>query len=80
MVLSVLADSLVFAQEIAEEEESEPVAFYILGALAALWAITLFAIGMRSHTFPGSAAAQRVVTLISVLVVAAAMASAVLSS
>jgi hypothetical protein len=35
---------------------------------------------MRSHTFPGSAAAQRVVTLISVLIVAAAMASAVLSS
>jgi len=79
MVLSVLADSVVFAQEVAEEE-SEPVAFYILGALAALWAITLFAVGMRSHTFPGSAAAQRVVTLISVLIVAAAMASAVLSS
>ena len=78
-MLSVLADSVVFAQEVAEEE-SEPVAFYILGALAALWAITLFAVGMRSHTFPGSAAAQRVVTLISVLIVAAAMASAVLSS
>jgi hypothetical protein len=76
----MLATLLVFAQEVVEEEEAEPVAFYLLGGLAALWAITLFAIGMRSHTFPGSAAAQRVVTLISVLIVAAAMASAVLSS
>jgi hypothetical protein len=76
----MLATLLVFAQEVVEEEESEPVAFYVLGGLAALWAITLFAIGMRSHTFPGSAAAQRVVTLISVLLVAGAMASAVLSS
>ena len=75
----MLATLLVFAQE-AEEEESEPVAFYIVGGLAALWAIVLFAVGMRSHTFPGSAAAQRVVILISVLVVAGAMASAVLSS
>ena len=78
-MLSTLADTLVVAQEVAEEE-SEPVAFYIVGGIAALWAILLFAVGMRSHTFPGSAAAQRVVTLISVLVVAAAMASAVLSS
>ena len=76
----MLATLLVFAQEVVEEEEAEPVAFYVLGGLAALWAITLFAIGMRSHTFPGSAAAQRVVTLISVLLVAGAMASAVLSS
>jgi hypothetical protein len=75
----MLAELTVFAQEVAEEE-SEPVAFYIAGGLAALWAIVLFAAGMRSHTFPGSAAAQRVVILISVLVVAAAMASAVLSS
>ena len=80
MVLSVLADSLVFAQEIAEEEESEPVAFYILGGAAALWAIALFLIGMSSPRFPGSKAAQGVVTLISILVVAAAMTSAVLSS
>ena len=76
----MLATLLVFAQEVVEEEESEPVGFYIFGGLAALWAITLFTIGMRSHRFPGSPAAQRAVTLISVLVVAAAMASAVLSS
>jgi len=80
MLLSTLATFTAFAQEVVEEEEAEPVAFYILGGIAALWAITLFLIGMNAPKFPGSAAAQRVVTLISVLVVAAAMASAVLSS
>ena len=77
--MSPVATFLAFAAE-AAEEESEPVAFYICGGIAALWAITLFLIGMRSHTFPGSRAAARVTGLISVLVVAAAMASAVLSS
>ena len=79
MLLTVLADTLVAAAEVAEEE-SEPVAFYICGGLAAAWAIILFLVGMRSHEFPGSPAAARVVGLISVLVVAATMASAVLSS
>ncbi|HYI17844.1 MAG TPA: hypothetical protein VD836_04000 [Solirubrobacteraceae bacterium] len=75
----MLATFIAFAAEVAEEE-SEPVAFYIFGGIAAAWAIILFLVGMRSHTFPGSRAAARVVGLISVLVVAAAMASAVLSS
>jgi len=75
----MLATLIAFAAEVAEEE-SEPVAFYICGGIAAAWAILLFLVGMRSHTFPGSRAAARVVGLISVLVVAAAMASAVLSS
>jgi hypothetical protein len=79
MLLTALADSLVLAAEVAEEA-SEPVAFYICGGIAAAWAILLFLVGMRSHDFPGSPAAARVVGLISVLVVAAAMASAVLSS
>jgi hypothetical protein len=75
----MLATLLVFAQEVVEEEP-EPVAFYIAGAIAALWAVVLFAVGMSSHTFPGSKAAQAMVTLVSVLVVAGAMASAVLAS
>ena len=80
MLLSTLATITAFAQEVVEEEESEPVAFYILGGLAAVWAITLFLIGMNAPKFPGSKAAQGVLTLISILVVAGAMASAVLSS
>ena len=78
-MLTILADSLVYAAEVAEAE-SEPVAFYIVGGIAAVWAIVLFAVGMRSHTFPASKAVQGVVMLISILVVAGAMASAVLSS
>jgi hypothetical protein len=75
----MLAALLTFAAETAEEEGT-PTAFYILGGAAAVWAIVLFAVGMRAPEFPGSAAAQRGVIAISVLVVAGAMASAVLSS
>ena len=75
----MLAALLTFAAETAEEESSKTL-FYVLGGAAAVWAIILFLVGMRSHSFPGSPAAARVVGLISVLVVAAAMASAVLSS
>ena len=80
MLLSTLATITAFAQEVVEEEESDPVAFYILGGVAAAWAIVLFLIGMSRPKFPGSAAAQGVATLISSHAVAAAMASAVLSS
>jgi hypothetical protein len=71
----MLASFLIFAAE-----ESEPTAFYFVGGAAALWAIVLFAIGMRSPEFPGSAGAQRGVIAISVLLVAGAMTSAVLGS
>jgi len=75
----MLATLLIFAQETAEEEPSKT-AFYILGSVAAAWAILLFAVGMRSPTFPGSVGAQRGVMAISVVLVAAAMASAVLTA
>jgi hypothetical protein len=75
----MLATLLTLATEAAEEETSKT-AFYVLGGLAAAWAVVLFAVGMRSESFPGSRAAQRGVILISVLVVLGAMASAVLTS
>jgi hypothetical protein len=75
----MLATLLTFAAEAAEEEPSKT-AFYILGGAAAVWAIILFALGMRSATFPGSAAAQRGVIAISVVLVISAMASAVLTA
>ena len=75
----MLATLLTFAAEAAEEEPSKT-AFYILGGAAAAWAIILFAVGMRSATFPGSAAAQRGVMAISVVLVISAMASAVLTA
>lgn len=75
----MLATLFTLAAEVAEEE-SEPIAFYIIGAVAAVWAMLLFAVGMRSPDFPGSAVAQRGVIAVSVLVVVAAMASSVLSA
>ena len=75
----MLATLLIFAQETAEEETSKT-AFYVLGLVAAAWAIVLFAVGMRSASFPGSPGAQRGVIAISVIVVVGAMASAVLTS
>jgi hypothetical protein len=75
----MLATLLTLAAETAEEESSKT-PFYILGAAAAVWAIVLFAIGMRSPEFPGSPAVQRGVIAISVLVVIGAMASAVLTA
>jgi hypothetical protein len=75
----MLATLLTFATEAAEEESSKT-AFYVLGGVAAAWAVILFAIGMRTETFPRSAGAQRGVMAISVLVVIGAMASAVLTA
>jgi hypothetical protein len=75
----MLATLLTFAAETAEEEPSKT-AFYVLGSAEAVWAIVLFAIGMRSPTFPGSPGAQRGVIAISVLVVLGTMASAVLTA
>ena len=75
-MLSALA---VFAAEVAEEETSKT-AFYVLGGAAAVWAIVLFALGMRSPRFPGSVAAQRGVIAVSVVLILSAMASAVLTA
>jgi hypothetical protein len=69
---------LLFAVDAAEDEPSKA-AYYVLGALAALWALTLFTVGMRSETFPATAGAQRAVMAVSVVMVLAVMASAVLT-
>ena len=74
----MLATLLTFAAEAAKEEPNKT-AFYVCGSIAAVWAIVLFAVGMRSERFPGSAGAQRGVMAVSVLVVLSAMASAVLT-
>jgi hypothetical protein len=75
----MLATLIAFATEAAEEEKSKT-AFYVLGSVAAVWAIILFSVGMRSASFPSTPGAQRGVIAISVLVVIGAMASAVLTA
>ena len=74
----MLATLLTLAAETAEAEPSQTL-FYVLGSVAAVWAIVLFAVGMRSPNFPASPGAQRGVIAVSVLVVIGAMASAVLT-
>ena len=55
-------------------------AFHVLGGLLALWALVLSALGITRENFPGSKAAERVVALISVVLVALAIGSAVITA
>jgi plastocyanin len=52
-------------------------AFHIIGGLTAIWAVTLAAIGITRHGFPGKESGERVVIGISVLLVAGSIATAV---
>jgi hypothetical protein len=76
----VLLQTLVtFAQE--EAHESSKTAFYVAGILLAVWAVVVSAIGITRHaTFPPSRGVARGVMGLSVLLVAATMASAVLTA
>ena len=54
--------------------------FYVAGGVLAAWAVVLSFIGVRSPAFPGSKGLQRAVIATSVVLVAAAMTAAVLTS
>ena len=64
----------------AEAEEKSKVPFFIAGGLLACWAIVMFAVGMRSETFPGGERGERGVIAVSVVLMAAAMATAVITA
>jgi hypothetical protein len=64
----------------AEAEEKSKVPFFIAGGLLVCWAIIMFAVGMRSETFPGGQSGERGVIAVSVVLVAAAMATAVITA
>ena len=70
---------LVLAAEAGHAEPSKT-AFYIAGAILASWAVVLSAIGLSRAEFPGTVAAERGVMLITVVLVAAAMATAVITA
>jgi hypothetical protein len=53
-------------------------AFHVLGAIAAIWAVLVAAIGIRKEDFPGGA--EKIVGAISVVVVIAAISAAVITS
>jgi hypothetical protein len=64
----------------AEEAEPSKTAFYIFGGLLAVWAVVLSGIGMSSATFPATTAAKRGVIGLTAVLVAAAMATAVITA
>jgi hypothetical protein len=64
----------------AEAEEKSKVPFFIAGGLLACWALVLFALGMRSQTFPGGQGGERGVVAVSVVLMVAAMATAVITA
>jgi hypothetical protein len=63
------------------EEETSKTAFYVAGGVLAAFAVVISAIGIRGHeTFPPSRGAARAVMALAVVLVAATMASAILTS
>ena len=71
---------LIAAAETIKDEPSKT-PFYIAGGLLAVWAVVLFAIGMRAHDdWPSSSGTQRGIMGISAVLVVAAMATAVATS
>jgi hypothetical protein len=67
---------------IAEAEAAEPskTPFFIAGGLLAAWAMVVFFVGMRTPGFPRSQGAARGVMAISFVLMAAAMATAVITA
>ena len=70
---------LVLAAEEGAEETSKT-AFYIFGGVLAVWAVVLSGIGMSQATFPATTGAKRGVIALTALLVAAAMATAVITA
>jgi hypothetical protein len=63
----------------AEGGAHSKTAFYLCGGALAAWAVVLAALGLSRPELPGGEAATRGVMTISVVLVAAAMATAVLT-
>ncbi|MEX2195524.1 MAG: plastocyanin/azurin family copper-binding protein [Thermoleophilaceae bacterium] len=55
-------------------------AFYVLGGLLAAWALIVTALGVTRHDFPGSGGGERIVAGISVVLVAGAIGSGIITA
>jgi hypothetical protein len=64
----------------AEAAAPSKTPFYLCGGLLVLWALALAAMGLSRPDFPGAVAIERGVMAITVLLVAAAMATAVITA
>ena len=57
--------------------EPSKIAFYIAGALLVLWAVALSSVGLTRPEFPFGVAGERAVVLISLVLAAAAIGTAI---
>jgi hypothetical protein len=71
---------MVTALIAAAEEEPSKVPFYIAGALLVVFALGVSALGLRSATFPPSRGVRSGLIGLAAVLVAAAMATAVLTA
>jgi hypothetical protein len=69
----------MLALTLAAVAHADKTAFYIGGGLLAAWAVALGFVGVTRPAFPQGVGGGRVVILVSVLLAAAAIATAVLS-
>jgi hypothetical protein len=60
--------------------EPSHTAFYIAGAVFVVWAVALAARGLTQPDFPGSALGERAVMLVSLVLAAAVIATAIATS
>jgi hypothetical protein len=65
---------------IPELKEPSKTGFYVVGGLLVIWACALTFYGMRSPNWPPSKAGQRLVILLTALLVAGTMVAAVATS
>jgi hypothetical protein len=64
----------------AEAAAPSKTPFYLCGGLLVLWALALAAMGLSRPDFPGAVAIERRVIVVTVVLVAAAMATAVITA
>jgi len=70
----------LIAAVVEHSEEGSKAAFYVAAGALACWAVLLGVIGITRETFPRSEGTARVVMLVSGLLMAAAMATAVITA
>jgi hypothetical protein len=64
----------------AAEAETSKVPFFVAGGLFAAWAVVLFLVGMRNPEFPRGTGPERAVIAVSLVLMVAAMATAVITA
>lgn len=71
---------MVHALLVLAADESSKTPFYLAGGLLVAWGVLVAAVGLQRADFPSSLSQQRAVIGVSLLLVAAAMASAVITA